>query len=54
MESVAEKLRLTQMPINETIESIALSSEVAKKWMEGKEVVKVIVVPGRMVNIVLR
>ncbi|MEC8032094.1 MAG: leucine--tRNA ligase [Bacteroidota bacterium] len=39
---------------NETIESIALSSEVAKKWMEGKNVVKVIVVPGRMVNVVLR
>ena len=39
---------------NETIESIALSSEVAKKWMEGKEVVKVIIVPGRMVNVVLR
>ena len=39
---------------NKTIESIALSSEVAKKWMEGKNVVKVIVVPGRMVNVVLR
>lgn len=39
---------------NQTIESIALSSEVAKKWTEGKVVVKVIVVPGRMVNIVLR
>tara|TARA_Y100000385_G_scaffold26001_1_gene24802 strand:- start:197 stop:793 length:597 start_codon:yes stop_codon:yes gene_type:complete len=38
----------------QTIESIALSSEVAKKWMEGKEVVKVIIVPGRMVNVVLR
>ena len=37
-----------------TIEFIALSSEVAKKWMEGKEVVKVIIVPGRMVNVVLR
>ena len=38
----------------QTIEFIALSSEVAKKWTEGKVVVKVIVVQGRMVNIVLR
>ena len=38
----------------QTIESIALSSEVAKKWTEGKVVVKVIVVPGRMVNVVMR
>lgn len=35
------------------IEKIALASESVQKWIEGKEVRKVIVVPGRMVNIVV-
>ena len=35
------------------IEQHALASEVAKKYMEGKPAKKVIVVPGRLVNIVL-
>jgi len=35
------------------IEKIALASEAVQKWIEGKEVRKVIVVPGRMVNIVV-
>jgi leucyl-tRNA synthetase len=35
------------------IEKIALASEVIQKWIEGKEIRKVIVVPGRMVNIVV-
>ena len=54
MESVAEKFEVDANADNETIESSALSSEVATKWMEGKNVVKGIVVPGRMVNVVLR
>ena len=37
----------------EQIEQHALESEVAKKYMEGKPAKKVIVVPGRLVNIVL-
>ncbi|MEC5386201.1 leucine--tRNA ligase [Uliginosibacterium sp. H3] len=37
---------------NKAIEAIALASEVAVKFMEGKPAKKVIVVPGRLVNIV--
>jgi len=35
------------------IEKIALASEAIQKWIEGKDIRKVIVVPGRMVNIVV-
>lgn len=35
------------------VQEIALSHEMAAKWLEGKEPRKVIVVPGRIVNIVL-
>jgi leucyl-tRNA synthetase len=35
------------------IESIALASEGAQKFMEGKAPKKIIVVPGRLVNIVV-
>lgn len=35
------------------IEKIALASENVQKWVEGKQIRKVIVVPGRMVNIVV-
>ena len=34
------------------IEAIALASEAAQKFMEGKPAKKVVVVPGRLVNIV--
>ena len=37
----------------EQIEQLALASEVALKYMEGKPARKVIVVPGRLVNIVV-
>lgn len=40
------------MPASE-IEQIALASDEAKKWMEGKQVRKIIVVPQRIINIVL-
>jgi len=36
----------------ETLESMALSSDVAKKWLEGAQPKRVIVVPGKLVNIV--
>ena len=36
------------------IQKAALSSEQAQKYLEGKQVVKVIVVPGRIVNIVIK
>ena len=35
-------------------EILALAKEAAKKWIEGKEIVKEIVVPGRLVNIVVK
>ena len=38
----------------EEAEKAALESEQSKKWMEGFQVAKVIVVPGKMINIVLR
>ena len=37
-----------------TIEKLALESEQTKKYLEGFTVVKVIVVPKRIVNIVLK
>jgi leucyl-tRNA synthetase len=36
----------------ETLESMALSSDVAKKWLEGAQPKRVIVVPGKLVNLV--
>jgi leucyl-tRNA synthetase len=35
-----------------TLEKLALESEVAAKWLEGKPPSRVIVVPGRLVNLV--
>jgi leucyl-tRNA synthetase len=37
----------------EEAEAIALGLENIQKWIEGKEVRKVIFVPGRMINIVI-
>ncbi len=41
------------MPAAE-VQRIAIEHENAAKWIEGKQVVKVIVVPGKIVNIVVR
>ena len=38
----------------DSIEKKALESENVKKFTEGHEIVKVIVVPGRIVNIVIK
>ena len=38
----------------ESIQEVALASQAAQKYLEGKTVVKVIVVPGRIVNIVIK
>jgi leucyl-tRNA synthetase len=35
-----------------TLEQLALSSEIAAKWLEGKAPSRVIVVPGKLVNLV--
>ena len=45
-----------QLPVGiskEEAEKAALENELSQKWMEGKTVRKVIVVPGKIVNIVL-
>ena len=38
----------------EEYEEKAFNSDIIKKWIEGKEIVKVITVPGRIVNIVIK
>ncbi len=37
----------------EEVEKLVLANEAAQKWMEGKTIRKIIVVPGKIVNIVL-
>ncbi len=39
---------------NEEVENLALADRKIKEYTEGKEIVKIIVVPGRLVNVVLR
>lgn len=52
------KTRFTlEFPVEATkdeIQTAALTSDQAQKYLEGKQVVKVIVVPGRIVNIVIK
>lgn len=38
----------------EEVEKTALSDEAASKWLDGKTIVKIIVVPGKIVNIVIK
>ena len=45
-------LRVPAEASKEAIEAAALASETARKYMEGKPAKKVVVVPGRLVNIV--
>jgi leucyl-tRNA synthetase len=35
-----------------TLEQLALASDIAAKWLEGKAPSRVIVVPGKLVNLV--
>ncbi|HMN91586.1 MAG TPA: hypothetical protein PKE68_16305, partial [Saprospiraceae bacterium] len=37
----------------DSIEKAALELEAIQKWLDGKQVKKVIVVPGRMINVVI-
>ncbi len=46
-------LRVAADASKEVIEAAALASETAQKYMEGKPAKKVVVVPGRLVNIVV-
>ena len=45
-------LRVAADAPKEAIEAAALASDVAKKYMEGRPAKKVVIVPGRLVNIV--
>lgn len=47
------KIKVSADADNKTIESAALSDESLERFIDGKEVRKVIVVPGRLVNIVI-
>lgn len=38
----------------EQMEELALSNELIKELIEGKTIVKIIAVPGKLVNIVVR
>jgi len=39
---------------NQTVEALALSEENVVKFVEGKTVVKVVVVPNKLVNVVVK
>jgi len=47
------KISIAADASNEEIESLALADENTKRFTEGKTVRKVIVVPGKLVNIVV-
>ena len=49
---MAFTLRLSPDAPKDAIEAAALAHEMAVKFMEGKPAKKVVVVPGRLVNIV--
>ena len=36
------------------VERLALSNQAATKWLDGKQIVKIIVVPGKIVNVVVK
>jgi leucyl-tRNA synthetase len=47
------QIRVAAATTREAVEAAALASEVAQKYLEGKPPKKVVVVPGRLVNIVV-
>jgi leucyl-tRNA synthetase len=47
------QIRVAAAETREAVEAAALASEVALKYLEGKPPKKVVVVPGRLVNIVV-
>jgi len=48
---VRDKIKVASSASKEEIESTALAAEKVQQWLEGKTIRKVIVVPGRLVNI---
>ncbi|MDH4615619.1 leucine--tRNA ligase [Brevibacillus sp. AY1] len=49
-----EKLLIASDATKEQMEALAMSNETIKELIEGKTIVKVIAVPGKLVNIVIR
>ncbi|MBR2243036.1 MAG: hypothetical protein IJ885_07350, partial [Prevotella sp.] len=39
---------------NQTIQEAVIADEKAAKYLEGKQIIKVIIVPKRMVNVVIK
>jgi leucyl-tRNA synthetase len=48
---VRDKIKVPSSATQEEIEAAALAAEKIQQWLEGKTIRKVIVVPGRLVNI---
>jgi len=49
-----EKLLIASDATKEQMEELAMANEVIKELIEGKTIVKMIAVPGKLVNIVIR
>jgi leucyl-tRNA synthetase len=48
-----DELQVSRDATNDELERLALASENAQRFLDGREPKKVIVVPGRLVNIVV-
>ena len=51
---VKDKLEADESASNDELQALALASDRVKELTEGKEIVKVIVVPKKLVNIVVK
>lgn len=51
---VRDTIKVSKDISKEELEKTALNSEIIKKWLEDKEIVKIITIPGKIVNIVIR
>ena len=51
---VRDNLQVSRNATKQQLEKAAMESEKVRKWIEGKQVKRVVVVPGRLVNIVAR
>ena len=51
---VRDKLEVSKDTSKEDLEKLALASEKVIKFTEGKQILKTIVIPGRMVSIVIK
>lgn len=51
---VRDTIKVSKEISKEDLEKEALSKDIIKKWIENKEIVKIITIPGRIVNIVIK